>query len=140
MKWLKNDISSQPSEIFNISFSFGVFPSVLKPAMVITVHKKDSMLDFSNYCPISLLSNIEKNLERLMYNRIYKFFFDNNLIYSLQFGFRQKCSTLHVLISLTENIRKNLDERNISCSIFVGLQKAFDTVKYDILLSYYHYY
>ena len=90
LKLLKNDISSQLSEIFNISFSSGIFPSILKTAKVIPVHKKDSKLDFSNYRPISLLSNIEKVLERLMYNRIYKFFSDNNLIYSLQFDFRQK--------------------------------------------------
>ena len=99
------------------------------------MHKKDSKLDFSNYHPISCLSNIENFLERLMYNRIYKFFSDNNLIYSLQFGLRQKYSTAHALISLTENIRKNLDEGNIGCGIFVDLQKAFDTVEHDILLS-----
>ena len=51
------------------------------------------------------------------------------------FGFRQKYSTVHALISLTENIRKNLDEGNIGCGIFVDLQKAFDTVEHDILLS-----
>ena len=60
LKLLKNDISSQLSEIFNISFSSGVFPSILKTAKVIPMHKKDSKLDFSNYHPISLLSNIEK--------------------------------------------------------------------------------
>ena len=70
-----------------------------------------------------------------MYNRMYKFLSDNNLIYSLQFGFRQKYSTVHALISLTENIRKNLDEGNIGCGIFVDLQKAFDTVEHDILLA-----
>ena len=41
-----------------------------------------------------------------MYSRIYKLFNDNNSIYSLQFGFRQKYSTAHALISLTEDIRK----------------------------------
>ena len=70
-----------------------------------------------------------------MYNRMYKFFSDNNLIYPLQFGFRQKYSTVHALISLTENIRKNLDEGNIGCGIFLDLQKAFDTVEHDIILS-----
>ena len=135
LKFRKDDISSQLSEIFTTSFSSGVFPSILKTAKVIPVHKKDSKLDFSNYRPISLLSNIEKFLERLMYNRMYKFFSDNNLIYSLQFGFRQKYSTVHALISLTENVIKNLDEGNIGCSIFVDLQKAFDTVEHDILLS-----
>ena len=57
-----------------------------------------------------------------MYNRIYNFFSDNNLINSLQFGFRQKYSIVHALINLTENIRKNLDEGNIGCGIFVDLQ------------------
>ena len=74
-----------------------------------------------------------------MYNRMYKFFSDNNLIYSLQFGFRQKYSTVHALISLTENIR-NLDEGNIGCGIFVNLQKTFDTVEHDILLSKFEHY
>ena len=66
---------------------------------------------------------------------MYKFFSDNNLIYPLQFGFRQKYSTVHALISLTENIRKNLDQGNIRCAIFVDLQEAFDTVEHNILLS-----
>ena len=70
LKLLKNDISTQLADIFNISFSPGVFPTILKVDKVIPVHKKDSKLDFSYYRPISLLSNIGKILERLMYNRI----------------------------------------------------------------------
>ena len=45
----------------------GVFPSVSKTANVVPVLKKDLKLDYSNYLPISLLSNIEKILEKLMY-------------------------------------------------------------------------
>ena len=60
LKLLKNDVFSLLSEIFNIAFSSGVFPSTLKAVKVIPVHKKDSKLDFSNYRPISLLSYIEK--------------------------------------------------------------------------------
>ena len=70
-----------------------------------------------------------------MYNRIYRFFSGNNIIYSLQFSFRQKYSTVDALISLTESIRKNLGEGNLACGIFVDLQKGFDTVEHDILLS-----
>ena len=73
LKLLKNDISTQLADIFNISFSTGVFPTILKVAKVVPVHKKDSKLDFSNYRPVSLLSNIEKILERLIYNIIYYF-------------------------------------------------------------------
>ena len=70
-----------------------------------------------------------------MYSRIFKFLNDNSSIYPLQFGLRQRFSTTDALISITEDITKNLDEGNISCGIFVDLQKAFDTVEHDILLA-----
>ena len=75
----------------------GVFPSVLKIAKVVPVFKKDSKFDYSNYCPISLLSNIEKILEKLMYKRLYTFLDNKNIIYDLQFGFRQQYSTSHLM-------------------------------------------
>ena len=50
----------------------GVFPSVVKTAKVVLVFKKDSKLNYSNYRPISLLPNIEKILEKLMYKRLYR--------------------------------------------------------------------
>ena len=109
--------------IFNISFSSGVFPSILRTAKVISVHKKDSKLEFSNSRPISLLTNIQIILKRLMYNRIYKFFSDSNLIYPLQFGFSQKYSKVHALISLTENIRKTLDEGSTGFGILLTYKK-----------------
>ena len=73
----------------------GVFPSVLKTANIVPVFKKDSKLDYSNYRPISLLSNIENILEKLVYKRLYTFLSSNNTTYNLQFGFRQQYSTYH---------------------------------------------
>ena len=70
-----------------------------------------------------------------MYTRIFRFFNKNNLFYSLQFGFRQNYSTKHALSSLTENIRKYLDEGHFVCRLFADLQKAFDTVNYATLLT-----
>ena len=49
-----------------------------KTAKVIFVHKKDCKPDFRSYCPVSLLSNIEKILEGLINGRNYKFLSDNN--------------------------------------------------------------
>ena len=81
-----------------------------------------------------MLSNIEKILEKLMYKRLHTFLNKNNIIYNLQFGFRQQYSTSNALINITENIGKGLDDGNIGRGIFVDLQKAFDTVDYQILL------
>jgi retron-type reverse transcriptase len=70
-----------------------------------------------------------------MYNRIEDFLDEHNIIYEYQFGFRKKYSTNHALLSIIEQIRTNLDNKNFACSIFVDLQKAFDTVDHKILLS-----
>ena len=78
--------------------------------------------------------------EKLMYSRIYNFFTKNNLIYLLQFGFRQYYSTFHALLSLFEDIRKNLDKENYDYFIFADLQKDFDTVEHDILLAHFKHY
>ena len=45
----------------------GDFASVLKTVKVIRIFKKDFKLDYNNYRSISLLSNIEKILDKLMY-------------------------------------------------------------------------
>ena len=111
-----------------------VFPSVLKTAKVVPVFKKDSTSEYSNYRPVSMLSDIEKIHEKLMYKRLYTFLNNNNIIYNLQFGFRQQCSISHVLINITENIIKALEHGNICCGVFVDIQKVFDTVDHQILL------
>ena len=57
-----------------------------------------------------------------------------------QFGFRAKYSTTHALINITEKIRSVLDQNKVACSIFVDLQKAFDTVNHKIILEKLNYY
>ena len=59
-----------------------------------------------------------------MYKRLYTFL-NKNVIYNLQFGFRQQYSTSHTLINITENIIKALGDGNIGCGVFVDLQKSF---------------
>ena len=126
--------------MFNLSFLCGSFPTILKTSNVTPIYKKDSKLKCSNYRPISLLSNIDKILERIVYNRLYKLFENNKLVYNLQFGFRQKHSTSHALIHLTEKIREQFDSGKYGCGIFADFQKAFDTVHHAILTQNLNYY
>ena len=109
-------------------------------ANAILIFKKDSKLIVSNYRPISLLSNINKILEKLMFKRVYEFLERNKSIYKLQFGFRAKHSTNHTLVNITETIRAALDSKKIAGGVFVDLQKAFDTVNHEILLHKLNYY
>ena len=140
LKHFNSEISVVLADLFNLSFSTGVFPSILKTSSVLPLFKKGSKLDCGNYRPISLLSNISKLLEKLMYSRFYSFLNIYNCISELQFGFRTKHSTSHALVSITERIREALDTGHFACGIFIDLQKAFDTVDHKILVSKLEYY
>ena len=61
-----------------MSFTSGVFPSTRKFTSILLGHQKDSKLDYSNYLRISLLSSLDKILEKLMSITIFKFFNNNN--------------------------------------------------------------
>ena len=69
-----------------------------------------------------------------MFNRLYSFLELHNCIYDLQFGFREKHSTNHALMSMVQQIRDAMDNGNTAIGVFVDFQKAFDTVNHDILL------
>ena len=132
---LQDQISNHYATICNLSFSTGVFPAILKTAKVISIHKKNSKLEVSNYRPISLLSNIDKIFEKLMHSRLIEFLEEKQILHYRQFGFRKDFSTNHAILTLLESIQKALDDRQFTCSIFIDLEKAFDTVSHDILLE-----
>ena len=132
-----NQYIAQPiADLVNLSFEQGKYIDPLKLSNTIPIFKKKgSELEVSNYRPISLLSNINKIFEKIMYTRIYDFLNMNKCLYKNQFGFRKNHSTIHALIDLTEDIREALDKNEFAVGIFIDLQKAFDTVDHIILLK-----
>ena len=70
-----------------------------------------------------------------MWKRLYEFLDKMGAFYSLQFGLREKHSTDHTLVSMTETIRRTLDNGKYGCGVFIDLKKAFDTVNHSSLLK-----
>ena len=70
-----------------------------------------------------------------MHQRPYKFLESFEILYPLQFGFREKYSTSHALLSLTESIKQSIDSGKVGCGIFLDFQKAFNTVNHKIHLD-----
>ena len=109
------------------------FVSMYKIATVCPINKKGDKTHCENYRPISLLSNISKLFERVMYVRIEHFLKSSDILY--KFGFRRQHSTNHALLSIVEKIRSSLDKKMYTCGVFIDLEKAFDTVNQKIILS-----
>ena len=136
----RTNLSEPISDIINLSFKTGVYPTKMKLANVIPIYKKGSKIIVGNYRPISLLSNLNKIFEKLMFKRLQNFIHKYKLLYKYQFGFRAKHSTNHALIEITESIQNALDTGHFACGIFVDFQKAFDTVNHKILVKKLDYY
>ena len=75
-----------------------------------------------------------------MYSGLSKFLDKFHCFYKKQFGFRNVHSTNHALISITEKIRKALDNNEFSCGVFLDFQKAFDAVNHRTLIDKLHHY
>ena len=76
-----------------ISLQRGVFPDLMKIAIVSHIFKTGDIADISNYRLIYVLTSFSKILERVMYNRLYKYLTEQKILHPQQFGFRKGHST-----------------------------------------------
>ena len=60
-------LSKPLAELINLSLNQGKFPTILKIAEVIPIHKRGHKSECDNYKPISLISNISKLIEKTVY-------------------------------------------------------------------------
>ena len=123
LKDYKSELSTPLSDMINTSFITGIFPSALKVANIILIHKKGDKLNCNNYRPIYLLSNINKTFEKMMHIRLTSFLSKNKVLSSFQFGFRNKDSTNHALISLTKMIQSAFDNDQFTCGVLMDYRK-----------------
>ena len=122
------------ANIINSSFEEGVFPSQLKTAKVVPIHKGGSKFDIQNYRPISLLSAFSKFFEKVMHKRISNFIDGNESLNENQYGFRKGRSCEHALLAAQNELITSLSKNQISILLLIDFSKAFDMVDHRILL------
>ena len=86
---------------------------------------------WKSYPTISLLSNIDKILEKLTHSRLIKFLTEQKILYRKEFGFEKNFSTAHAIMNLIDSIKNVLDKSKFVCSVFIDLKK----VDHEILLK-----
>ena len=104
IKLCGNSICKFLSVIFNDCLNEGKFPYEWKKLTLYPYIRKET------YRPISLLPICSKIFERLIYNEMFTFFTENNLISPNQSGFRPGDSCVNQLLAITHEIYKSFDE------------------------------
>ena len=117
-KCIADVLSPVLAKLINQCFEEGIFPTCLKTARVILIHKAGSKFKVNNYRPISTLQFLCKVIEKLIHARITNFFERFNLFFKNQFGFLKKRSTNDALFEFTEFCYSALNEKeiNLNCT------------------------
>jgi hypothetical protein len=135
IKLLSNSIKIPLSKIINKSLESGMVPHSWKIAKVIPIHKSKEKTKMNNYRPISLLPSLSKVLEKIVHHRLYQFLNMQDILYSRQFGFRPKHSTIHAVTNFIAHVQNAIEQNNLTVSVLLDLSKAFDTIDHKILLA-----
>jgi len=75
-----------------------------------------------------------------LYIRLLEHFYSNKLLVGNQFGFRKGVTTEDASFKLTNGILNALNNKTMAGSFSCDLEKAFDSIKHDLLLSKLPYY
>ena len=111
----------------------GKIPKQWKKGEITPVYKKDCSLSKDNYRPLTILPALSKVFETLVHSRVSPRF--RNILHKFVFAYRKHdvCDT--ALLSLTEEWRKELDDRKIIGLVPMDLSKAFDSLPHDLIVK-----
>jgi len=132
---LLSDCCYQPiTHIFNSVMIEKIWPDQWKCANIIPL-PKDKTPNYLNIRPISILSALNKCLEKLLKDRLLPFYLKN--IDSSQFGFVPMGSTTAALIALLNKVSFSIDSPTTKAVSIISFDftKAFDKVDHQLLLN-----
>lgn len=135
LKHLPVKATIQLTYILNACLKLSYFPTAWKNATVIPIPKPGKHLNqISSYRPISLLNTISKILEKVILTRLHKHESLNHLLKPYQYGFRAQRSTVQQLLTLSDKIITNINNKTYTSMLLMDIEKAFDTVWQNALL------
>ena len=135
LKVSKELISSSLARIFNQCIQTNIFPDDFKIRCVTPIFKSGDKEDLNNYRPISVLPTVAQIFEKLLYEQLYKYFTDNEILGKMQWGFCSLHSAALALNNCTSDWLLNIDRGNVNMVVFLDIKKAFDTIDHSILLN-----
>ena len=118
---------------FTYCIAYEEFPAELKRVGVIPVDKKNEKCNKTDYRPVSILTNISKIYEKLLYNQLSKYFY--SLLATNQCGFWKSFSSQYCLLVMLEKFKEAIDRGNQFGTLLTDLSKAFDCIDHKLLIT-----
>ena len=119
---------------YNASFmKSSKFPSILTLADIIPVFKKGDKECRNNYRPVSILNNMSKIFERIIFRQISNYM--ESFLSNYQCGFRKGFSTQHCLLLMLKGWKRAVDNRKVFEILLTELSNVFDCLSHELLLA-----
>lgn len=133
-------ILSTLTTLINKSISSSTFPSMWRDAVVRPIPKIPSPLEFKDLRPISILPCTSKILEKVICRQLVDYLERNDILPTLQSGFRRHHSTATALVSVLDDVLHAQDDGKVTIMVLLDFSRAFDAINIGLLLAKLRYY
>lgn len=127
--------ASAITDIVNFSITSHTFPTSWKEGIIRPIPKIPSPKEPKDLRPITILTTLSKVLEKVIYKQLIQFLEKENKIPDIQSGFRRNRSTTTALLSITDDILRNIDKSEVTSLVLLDFSRAFDTLNHELLLA-----
>lgn len=136
MKQIMPHLATSLLPLLNDCLTSGHFPTTFKKTVVVSIYKgTGDRADPNNYRPVSIISNLSKILEKILYTRFLDFLSSSGFFANHQFGFLPGSNTTAAVLQAIDKIKSGLDEGACVAALFFDISKAFDCVDHALLLE-----
>ena len=127
-------------QLYNMCVRAECIPSNFRQGIQIPLYKgkNTNPLDPDNYRGITLLSSFNKLFEMLLWQRMEKWWYEENIVSELQGACRKGSSCVHTALALQETISAQRERGKKVFVAYFDVSKAFDSVWIDGLFFQLH--
>ncbi|CAL8068997.1 unnamed protein product [Orchesella dallaii] len=121
--------------LFNSFINTGCIPKPLKCARIVPLPKIPKPLHPNDMRPIAIQCAILKLFEKCIISQLNSYLKRMNVLSNSQFGFRERHSTHHALLGITEFIRESYENNEVCIILALDFRKAFDKIDKKVLIN-----
>lgn len=127
--------------MLNLVFMSGIVPSTWRISHVVPLYKKGKKDETSNYRPVSIMSNMQKILNKIITNRLQSVIMSNaergvHLLSREQAGYSPGRERFEQILTILEySMVYNVDREHPVYALFVDLKRAFDSCHHPSLIK-----